>query len=444
MELRPVCLLPLILLAACAAEVPEPEPVPAPSDAGAPLAFIEPDPSDDDLDSAVAPYVLARGAGPSRLSPDGDTVVTQLSLTGTRQLYAMDARASDPKATLEQLTQGSGVTFFEFSPDGSLVYGADNNGDERENYWRIVRDADGWMAPELILPATGNGFRVFGGFSGDGRTLVFSSTEAGGDDFDIYVLDMESGEARMIHEGEGGLYVQAVSPSGRTAILSEAVGEDADRLYVLDMESGTKRLLSDPSPRANHTDAGIEYLDENRILLATNANREFAALRSFQVGGGFQLSADVEQGTDADVDGLKRCGNRTVATVNRDGFSSLHVQPGGRVTRLPRGVYTFDCTADDLLVRVSAPDRPGDLFMLDFARAQPRLIYASEYGELDPEELVMPESLRITAHDGVEVQGLLYLPPMPPTIDIDPKPSPPLPPVVFMVHGGPTAQARPA
>ena len=73
-----------------------------------PLSYIEPTVSDANLDSDVAPYVLARGAGPARLSPDGGTIVTRLSLTGTRQIYVMDASAGDPKSTLNQLTDGSG------------------------------------------------------------------------------------------------------------------------------------------------------------------------------------------------------------------------------------------------------------------------------------------------------------------------------------------------
>ena len=425
-------------LFACSPEAGERDAPPAPAAASADATPTHTGLGDSgaDLDSDVAPYVMARGAGPSRISPDGRWIATQLSLTGTRQVYVMDAAAQDPQATLQQVTNGAGVTFFAFSPSGALLYGADNDGDERENYWVVAPEGEEWGEPRLLLPATDNGFRVFGGFSGDGAMAVFSSTEAGGDDFDIYRLDMDTGETTMVHEGEGGLYVQAVSPDGATAILSEAVGEDADRLYALDLETGTRRVLSDPTPRANHTDAGVVFAGDDTAIFASNTGQEFASLRSVQVSGGMALVAGLMEEGDADVDAVEVCGTNRVATINRDGFSSAFLVSGtGRVRALgglPRGVYGIDCAGDQLLIRVSAPNIPGDLYLANLDSGAVRRVFASNYDGLDPESLVMPESVRLPARDGVEVQGLLYRPE-----GVE------KPPVVFMVHGGPTAQARP-
>lgn len=399
------------------------------------LSYIEPTVSDANLDSDVAPYVLARGAGPARLSPDGGTIVTRLSLTGTRQVYVMDASAGDPKSTLNQLTDGSGVSFFDFTPDGQIIYGADRNGDERENYWVIAPNeaGDGWDEPRLLLPATEQGFRSYGGVSADGTTLVFSSTERNGLDYDIYTADMSTGETRLVFEGVYGNYVQAVSPDGMTAIVSESVGEDSDRLFALNLESGERTLLSDPDPRANHTDPGVEFIDPQTILVATNRDREFAALTAMDIQTGeptllFQ--------TDADVDGLKRCGEQTLFTVNRDGFSEASLMAADRtvtpITGLPTGVYSIDCTADQALIRVTASNIPGDLYSVDLDTLDTRRVFSSDFGGLDAESLILPESVRIDARDGVELQGLLYMPEGAEN-----------PPVVFIVHGGPTAQSRP-
>ena len=433
---------PLILPLACALlfgcragdapSAPEPEP--------APLSYIQPGEGFADYDSAVAPYVLARGAGPARLAPDGRTVVMRLSLTGTRQLYAMDALADDPKGTLRLLTDGAGVTVFEFSPDGALLYGADADGDERDSWWLIganLPDA-GTTPPRLLLPATEQGFRAFGGFSGDGRMLVYTSTERNGRDYDVYALDLASGNARLVRKGEGGTYVHAVAPDGSTAVMSEAVGTDADRLFIVDMDTGERTLLSDPEPRADHVKAGVSYTaDGQALLLATNrAGDPARPVRLSLKDGRLKPIAlpPLAQVDGFDVDRVERCGRSLVITVNRNGVSDLHLTGPNtvRTNAMPDGVMTIDCTADAALVRVSGPDIPGDLYLLDLDVPVPVRIFASDYGELDKASLIIPESVRITARDGVELQGLLYLPR-----------GVSRPPVVFQVHGGPAAQARP-
>jgi len=54
---------------------------------------------------------------------------------------------------------------------------------------------------------------------------------------------------------------------------------------------------------------------------------------------------------------------------------------------------------------------------------------------LDPARLIRPESIRMTARDGVELQGLLYVPDDSSRTEDGP------PPVIFLVHGGPTGQS---
>ena len=55
---------------------------------------------------------------------------------------------------------------------------------------------------------------------------------------------------------------------------------------------------------------------------------------------------------------------------------------------------------------------------------------------IDPATLVLPDSLTFPARDGVTLQGLLYRP--------QDLPEQARPPLMLMVHGGPTAQARPS
>ena len=86
-------------------------------------------------------------------------------------------------------------------------------------------------------------------------------------------------------------------------------------------------------------------------------------------------------------------------------------------------------------IRVTGPATPGDVFVWDFATNEATRAVASTLAGIDADTLVVPESLRYPARDGVELQGLLYVP--------NASMESAKPPVVVKVHGGPTAQSRP-
>ena len=109
-----------------------------------PLTYIEPRQEAVSVGKAgdnpanIARYLMARGAGPSKLSPEGQFIAFRSNVTGKRQLWIMPVEGGQA----QQLTFGNGVTFFEWSPLANsgdadtlphLIYGADNNGDEQES-----------------------------------------------------------------------------------------------------------------------------------------------------------------------------------------------------------------------------------------------------------------------------------------------------------------------
>jgi len=88
-----------------------------------------------------------------------------------------------------------------------------------------------------------------------------------------------------------------------------------------------------------------------------------------------------------------------------------------------------------LSIRVTGPTTPGDVFVWNIESNETSQAVQSSLAGLDPQSFKAPLSLRYPARDGIELQGLLYLP--------DPSQVSILPPVVVAVHGGPTGQSRP-
>jgi len=387
----------------------------------------------------IARYLLAANgaSGGARLSPDGTRAAFRWSVTGEPQLWIVDAKGGQPI----RLTYGNGVTFFRWAPDSqSLIYGADNDGDEQEAYFRITADG---LSESLVLPAQTGAFRVFGDFAADGETIVYASTARNNLDFDIYTAALGAGEARMIYKGSFANYPGAISPDGRYVTVSRARGEDSNDLFLLDLISGELTDVSIPERRAAHD--SIQWSDDSKgFYLVSNREREYSALMRYDLSeGAFEVIESVRH----DIESVDLCGpddRYLVWSINEGGYSGLFIRDTRRDRMvgspdLPEGVYSVSCTdeSDRLLINVNGWRTPGGFVLFDISEQKVYNTFTASLAGLDADRLVRPEDVRITARDGVQIQGLLYMPDESSRVDDRP------PPVVFFVHGGPTAQSRP-
>jgi dipeptidyl aminopeptidase/acylaminoacyl peptidase len=240
-----------------------------------------------------------------------------------------------------------------------------------------------------------------------------------------------------------GYFARSISPDGSQAVVTETVGEDSDNLYLLDLDNGEIETLSAPDPRANHGDGGFEWsADGTSLYLSTNRGREFSALERYDLSTG---RFTVLEEADGDISDVSLCGigqRWLVWTVNLDGFHQLRARDletnrSVEGPDLPEGAIGVSCgsATDFVAIGVNGWATPGDIYTVDLASGDVTRTFAANLAGLDPERLIRPESIRMTARDGVELQGLLYIP------DQASRGGEPAP-VVFDVHGGPTAQSQ--
>jgi len=406
------------------------------------IEAMEPDGSAADIGLAgeepvdIARFLLASGANGARISPDGELIAYSSSVTGQPEVWIVPATGGQPR----QLTFRTNPREFYWTPDGSgILYSADRDGNEQPGYFWISRDG---TQEREILPAAEGDFRIFGGFADDG-SFVYSSTVRNGRDFDIWQADLQ-GNTELILEGSFGFNAESISPDGRFIVVTEDVGEDGNNLYLLDMQSRELTTISKPAleDRASHSLGGFEWTaDSNTFLYSTNAGREYGALTEYNVETGNTV---VYHSPDRDVGNVEYCGaERTFAawTENEDGYASLHFWDtvnGVSVDapELPEGAYSLDCAGDTVLVGVNGWRTPGDLYAFSPGDTRATHIYASNMAGVDADSLVRPQVVRYPASDGVELQGMLYLPEGAGTGED-------APPVVFSVHGGPSGQSGP-
>ena len=389
---------------------------------------------DDPAD--IARFILASGAGAALLSPDGASIAFSWRITGAPQLWTVPSMGGQPR----QLTFGNGITSFEWTPDGkAILYEADNNGNEQPSFNLIT--LDGLIEQELLAAKEGS-FRVFGGFMPDGQSLLFASPDRNGDDFDVYLATPE-GPPQIIAEGKLGTYVRSVSPDGSSAVVTEGVGEDSDKLMLLDIRGRKLATIAAPEPRASHGDGGFTWAPDSKgFYFATNEGREFSALAFHDIAAG---ATTVLHEAPFDIQNVQLCGanGKWLAwTTNEDGFMKLHVED--RIAKrmltapaLPEGTLQLSCStgSSKLAIVANGWRTAGDIVVWNLASNAVTQAFTGTLAGLDAARLVKPVSIRMKASDGVELQGLLYLP------DAASVKGGGKPPVLFDVHGGPTGQS---
>jgi dipeptidyl aminopeptidase/acylaminoacyl peptidase len=381
----------------------------------------------------ITRFLNVRTAGAPSLSPDGARLAFNTAITGTPQLWVVDARGGWP----EQLTFGESVTFHAWSPTGEwIAYGTDRGGNEREGYYLI--SPDGTRERELLPPS--EAFRSFGGFSPDGTRIAYATTERNGRDFDIHVLDLASGQDREVHRGTFGFYVASWRPDGEALILGEIRGEDANDVHLLDLTSGTATALFAPEEAASFQSFAWKP-DSSGFYVATNQGRDFRALAWYDARGR-ALSFVETPAHDVESVALTRDGRHLLWTTNEGGYAVVRARDltTGKdlaVPALPPGVFGLDVAHEAPVLTMSGggPQVPGDIWTWNLSSGAFQRVTRSATAGLDLSRMVVPTHHDFPARDGVPLHGLLYLPPG--------TPAGARPPVLISVHGGPTGQARP-
>ena len=387
----------------------------------------------------ISQFANVRSTSWEQLSPDGSRLAYLTTTTGRPQLWITEGGCAVPK----QLTfLESRVTLEVWSPSGEwIVYETDRGGDERFGYYLI--SPDGLEERELLAP--GGAFRRWGGWSPDGRRIAFASTERNGIDFDIYIMDVRPdgshSEPRRVYEGQGGLYVKAWSPDGRVLLLSRVRSESDNDVLLLEVATGRAEVVFAPTDAATYSE--FNFAPDGRALyLVTNQDRDLNGLARYDLASR-KLEWLETPPYEVEEAALSPDGRWLAWTVNENGFSRLHLRDLVRrrdialQPRLPAGVYllSWAARAPRLSVHVESAQVAGDAWRLDPATGVVVRMTESATAGLDRSRFVLPEAVSFKSWDGETIHGLFYLP-----LRTE---STAKPPVLLVLHGGPTEQARP-
>lgn len=370
-------------------------------------------------------FVRIGAASNPAFSRDGQTLF-HLRGAGTPQLWRMGLDGAGHALT----DHDEKVAFIRRAPtDDRLIYGTDRGGDERQQLWLF----DPTSGTNRALTEAPNVIHDFGAWSPDGTRIAFAANDRNEADFDVYVMDLATGERRRLAQGHRQVSVSGWSVNNQLLLL-EDLGYANVRPYVLDIVSGEMRPVLQPGPTIWQT---ARWSADGRSVLALTDHGGSDFLRLCRLEPETGSVTDIYSAPGRDVEAWALSSDqRLLATIENDrGFAVVRLGAlnGDRpmVTGLPSGVaadLAFSQDGEGLALSASSPTDPQGLWIVRNGAARP--VWRPETDlSFRPFELVEWPSF-----DNRTIPGWLALPPSnPPAAGW---------PAVIWVHGGPVGQTR--
>jgi len=412
---------------------------------------------------SIERYLNIRSAGSPTFSTDGKRIAFLTNITGTSQIWMMDAAGGYP----EQITSfQDNVGFVRWSPAGNgLVFGKASGGDENTQFF--------WMSNDgaEIKPLTSNPKvrHNFGGWSEDGTRIYYASNKRDRNFFDIYSMNVADGKEDLIFQQDGSNNVADVSDNGAQIIVSRSGTElslDND-LYLIDAKTKAVTHLTKHDGSAEFGD--VRFLpDGDSIVLTTNKDREFASLaqiHNLQTSGKNEIIID-RSAPVWDVEGIRVSphGDMLAYTVNREGFSELHLRglevdgkplitsilEKDETVKLPAqgivGGLEFSKDGTKLAFTFNSAKYNSDIWIYDLQSKNLTQLTRSSRSGIPQSSFVEPQLIKFKSFDGREIPAWYYKPEQlvakgdKTSISVGQTQNLP---VIVSVHGGPEGQERP-
>ncbi len=363
------------------------------------------------------------------LSPIGRSIVFMWNISDQWQLYLMSIDGGDARPITSGVESKMSP---RFSPDGThIAFLQDFHGDENFDVY-VLDLATGDITN--FIPDTPEGLNEWLRWSPDGERIYYTSNRE--KDFATYALSVEDGSiTRMSHHAYSDMLVEP-SPDGRwLAVMALINGQDMG-LFLVPAEGGPEVRIG-----VEHglLDAGQPaWSPDSRQLAFSSADRGMSDIGIYDLA-----TKSIEWITQPDCEYYTPAwsphGNRLVYQRLREGNVDLilhDLKHGAQALPMPPGIHNqqrFTLDGDQLVFTYSSAAHPPDLWIASLQELAAAQLTHSLPAEIDRSSFIQPQHVWYPSLDpGVSVPALLYLPKN--------RSGPGSPPAVLYVHGGPTAQ----
>jgi dipeptidyl aminopeptidase/acylaminoacyl peptidase len=370
----------------------------------------------------------------SSFSHDEKYVAFTSDQSGVYNVYRMPVAGGTP----EQITHSDsnsviGLTLFP--TDNRLLFMSDEGGNE---IWHLYLQEENGIVRDLTpYDAARSTFQMW---SRDEKSFYFSCNKRDAKFMDIYEMDIDTFEPRMIYQNDAGYFLGDISNNKRYLAFQQTITEHNSEMFLYDMESGALEHLSPHQGDVNYSPVAFD-VDSKSLYYLTDEGSEFTYLKRYDIESGDK--EDVEKANwDIMYAYFSHNGKFRVVGVNSNAKTEIKIYDtsNGRQVTLPvlpdADITSINISKSETMMTfyVNGSRSPSDMHIYDFEMGQYRKLTDSMNPEINSDALVDVQLVRYKSFDGVEIPSLLYKP-----HQVGPEEKAP---ALVWVHGGPGGQSR--
>jgi dipeptidyl aminopeptidase/acylaminoacyl peptidase len=381
----------------------------------------------------IEQFMATTSISGASFSRDETRILYSSDESGIFNVYAMPVGGGKP-VPMTRSTTDSTYAIGYFYNDDRILFTRDNGGNENNHVF--VRELDGAerdLTPGARLKAS------FAGWRPDGNAFYVSTNERDPKFFDLYRYDAKSYARTMMYQNANGFNISAISRDERWLALQKTMTSSDSDIYLYNVATRESKNITPHIEPASFSASTFDPASK-RLFFTTNAGREFAAIRTYDIASGVTAEREKAAGELLGT-AYSRDGRYRTSVMNQDGSVVVRAfeGPAEKPVALPRMTggemrqATFSPSGRLLAFHANGDRSPSNLYVHDLTTGETRQLTHSLNKEIDPADLVEAEVVRFASFDGTVVPSIYY----------QPKDASPghRAPALVEVHGGPGGQS---
>lgn len=374
-----------------------------------------------------------------QLSPDGENYSWLAPWEGRLNVRtAPISELGKEKGTRITSSTERDITGYGWISNDRLIYARDKGGDENYHLYSVSKDGGDVRD---MTPFDGVKAGIVDLLEEDPEHILISMNRRDKRVFDVYRLDVVSGELELIAENPGTILGWGTDNDGHLRIAYEVVGTDTRILYR-DTEQDDWRPIFSTDFR-DHVSPCVFTADNKHLYIISDIGRDKGALYEYDPASGKQTL--IYERDDAGISGIiwsekrrKLLGATYYTDKSHRHFfdekaEKFYSELEKRFPGVKSGISCMSRDETKMFIAVGSDRVPGRLYYHDKKVPGEYRPVADFYSWLKEDELAEMTPISYKSRDGLTIHGYLTLP-----VGVSAENLP----AVVIVHGGPEVRDR--